>query len=225
MTTIWDRIRQALAALAAGEGLSAVLDRLSGPPERTVAFTIAVIALGAKIAKADGLVTRDEVAAFRAVFTIPHSAEGEAARVFNLARQDVAGFESYAARVARMFPPGSTVLENLLDGLFHIALADGDYHPGEDGYLRRCAEIFGLDGAPFRRLLALYAPGAADPWDVLGLPPEADDDAVKARWRALVREHHPDRLMAEGLPEEAVKLATERLARINRAYEAIAEMR
>ena len=127
--SVWSRIAQMLSALASGEGLSALLERLRTPPEQSVAFTIAVIALGAKMAKADGRVTRDEVAAFREVFHIPPEEEAHAARVFDLARQDVAGFDAYAARVARMFGPGHAALVDLMDGLFHIALADGSYHP------------------------------------------------------------------------------------------------
>ena len=219
--SIWVRIADAMRSLVNGEGLGAVLAKLSTPPERSAAFTIAVIALGAKMAKADGQVTRDEVTAFRQIFTIPRESEPAAARVFNLARQDVAGFEAYAGQVARMFGPGSATLSDLLDGLFHIALADGSYHPGEDRFLRRCAEIFGFDEAAFARLRAAWAPQAPDPWAVLGLDPGADADAVRARWRALVRETHPDRMIARGLPEEAVKLATARLARVNAAYEAI----
>jgi DnaJ like chaperone protein len=219
--SIWERIADALRALAAGEGLAAALDRLSSPPERSVAFTIAVIALGAKMAKADGEVTRDEVTAFRRVFTIPKKAEAEAARVFNLARQDVAGFDAYARQVARLFRPGAPILGDLLEGLFAIAAADGSYHPAEDDFLSRVATIFGLDESEFRRLRALWAPEAADPWAILGLEPGASEAEVRARWRSLVRETHPDAVMARGLPEEAVKLATQRLARINAAYEAI----
>ena len=121
--SIWSRIAAALSALASGESLADVFDRLRTAPERSVAFTIAVIALGAKVSKADGQVTRDEVAAFRQVFSIPKHEEANAARVFNLARQDVAGFEEYAARVARMFSDRPEVLTDLLEGLFHIALA------------------------------------------------------------------------------------------------------
>lgn len=219
--SIWDRIAEALRALAAGEGLAAAFERLSAAPERSVAFTIAVIALGAKMAKADGQVTRDEVTAFRQIFTIPKKAEADAARVFNLARQDVTGFDAYARQVARLFRPGAPILSDLLEGLFAIAVADGSYHPDEDAFLSRVAGIFGVEDAEFRRLRALWAPDAADPWAVLGLTPDADARTVRARWRALVRETHPDALIARGLPEEAVKLATQRLARINAAYEAI----
>jgi DnaJ like chaperone protein len=219
--SIWERISEALRALAAGEGLAAALERLAGAPEKSVAFTIAVIALGAKMAKADGEVTRDEVTAFRQIFTIPKKAEADAARVFNLARQDVAGFDAYARQVARLFRPGAPILSDLLEGLFAIAVADGRYHPAEDAFLSHVAGIFGVDDAEFRRLRALWAPDAADPWAVLGLTPDADERTVRARWRALVRETHPDAMIARGLPEEAVKLATQRLARINAAYEAI----
>ncbi len=219
--SIWSRIAEAAQALARGETLAQVLERLSTPPERRVAFTIAVIALGAKMAKADGRVTRDEVAAFREVFSVPPASERSAAMVFDHARRDVAGFESYAAQIARMFGRGSQTLVDLLDGLFHIALADGAYHPEEDAYLARCAEIFGVAPADFERLRAAYAP-ERDPWAVLGAPRDADAATLRARWRALVRESHPDRMIARGLPEEAVKLANARLAQINAAYEEIA---
>ncbi|MGR3467624.1 MAG: TerB family tellurite resistance protein, partial [Shimia sp.] len=115
--SIWSRIGDALAALRAGEPLSEVFDKLRTPPERSVAFTIAVIALSAKMAKADGHVTRDEVMAFREVFHIPASEHANAARVFNLAREDVAGFDAYASRIARMFGPGDEALVDLVEGL------------------------------------------------------------------------------------------------------------
>lgn len=220
--SIWTRISDALAALAKGESLSSVFDRLRTPPEHSVAFTIAVIALSAKMAKADGLVTRDEVTAFRAVFTIPPEEEANAARVFNLARQDAAGFEAYASRIASMFQTGSSVLCDLMEGLFHIAVADGDYHPAEDEFLSRVSEIFGLSLRQFRTLRALYVEDAEpDPYAVLGLTEGASLQSAREAWKALVKEYHPDRLTARGLPEEAIKLAEGRIATINRAWEAI----
>lgn len=221
--SIWSRIADAVSALAAGEGLTAVFDRLRTPPERSVAFTIAVIALGAKMAKADGLVTRDEVTAFREVFSIPPRDEANAARVFNLARQDVAGFEDYAIRIRRMFDdPDSPPLCYLLEGLFHIAIADGQYHPNEDDFLSRVAELFGLDERQFRSMRARFVPDAApDPYAVLGVDPDTDMDEIRAAWRAAVRDTHPDRLVAQGMPEEAVKIAEKRLIALNRAWEEI----
>ncbi|MBS1303139.1 molecular chaperone DjiA [Loktanella sp. SALINAS62] len=224
--SIWTRISDALAALRAGEGLAAVFDRLRTPPDRSVAFTIAVIALGAKMAKADGMVTRNEVAAFREVFHIPQADEAHAARVFNMARTDVAGFESYATRIADMFRGAEGPLCDLMEGLFHIALSDGDYHPAEDAFLARVADIFGFDAARFARIRAQFVPGAEhDPYDVLGVTPDASLDDVRHAWRAQVRETHPDRMIARGVPEEAVRLAEKRLIAINRAWEQISAAR
>ena len=224
--SIWTRISEAVAALAKGEGLSAVFDKLRTPPELSVGFTIAVIALGAKMAKADGLVTRDEVMAFREVFTIPPSEEENAARVFNLARQDVAGFELYAGKIASMFGSGDPVLVDLLEGLFHIAIADGDYHPHEDAFLRDVARIFGVDERCFRSLLSRFVPDAPrDPYDVLRVPHDASLEEVRAAWRQAVRDSHPDRMRARGLPDEALQLAEQRLVDVNRAWEEISGRR
>ncbi len=222
--SIWSRIADAIAALATGEGLTAVFEKLRTSPDRTVAFTIAVIALGAKMAKADGHVTRDEVTAFREVFHIPPQEEPNAARVFNLARTDVAGFEDYAIRIRNMYEPGDRTLCDLMEGLFHIAMADGEYHPGEDEFLHRVSEIFGFDEARFSRIRAQFVPDAErDPFDVLGVSPDADMDTIRAAWRAAVRDTHPDQMIARGVPEEAVKLAEKRMVAVNRAWEQVRE--
>lgn len=220
--SLWSRISEALGALAKGEPLSAVFDRLRTPPERTTAFTIAVIALSAKMAKADGLVTRDEVSAFREIFEIPPEEEKNAARVFNLARQDVAGFEEYAKKIKKMFGQQDGTLCDLMEGLFHIAIADGEYHPNEDAFLERVAEIFGLSKAQFRGLRTRFVPDAEpDPYQVLGLEPGASLEEARAAWRQMVRDCHPDRLKARGVPEEMVKVAEQRLVAANRAFEEI----
>jgi len=220
--SIWTRITEALQALAAGQSLSEVFERLRTPPERSVAFTIAVIALSAKMAKADGLVTRDEVTAFRDVFQIAREDEAGAARLFNLARQDVAGFEDYARKIKAMYRERVDCLSDLMEGLFHIAMADGQYHPAEDVFLARVAEIFVLPVHDFSALRARFVPDAPkDPWVILGLRPDATPAEARAQWKRLVRENHPDAMMARGLPKEAVRLAERRMADINRAWEAI----
>lgn len=222
--SIWTRIADALSTLAKGEGLAAVFDQLRTPPERSVAFTIAVIALGAKMAKADGLVTRDEVAAFREVFHIAQEDEAQAARVFDLARKDVAGFETYAQSIARMFGSESSTICDLMEGLFHIALADGTYHPKEDDFLKRVAEILEMPEANFKRLRARFVPDAErDAYDVLGVTADMPISEIRTAWRQLVRDTHPDRVAARGVPEEAVKMAEKRLIAVNRAWEEISE--
>jgi DnaJ like chaperone protein len=220
--SIWKRISDALAVLAQGEGLSAVFEKLRTPPERTIGFTIAVIALGAKMAKADGLVTRDEVTAFRQVFHIPASETQNAARVFDLARKDVAGFDLYAARIRDMFGAGHQALVDLLEGLFYIAVADGRYHPNENVFLEEVARIFGVQSRDFVNMRARFVPDEnPEPYCVLGIEPTADAETVRQAWRALVREYHPDRMIARGVPEEAMKLAEKRLIQANWAYEEI----
>ena len=204
--SIWTRISVALAALTAGEGLSAVFDRLRSPPERSVAFTIAVIALGAKMAKADGQVTRDEVTAFR--------------EVFHIAAQDEA--EEYARRIRSMFKGQPDTLRDLLEGLFHIAMADGFFHPNENAFLEEVNRIFGVPEAEFTALRMRFAPDAPqDPYTVLGVSPDMPLAEIRKAFRKLVRENHPDAMIARGVPEEALMMAQKRMADINKAWEEI----
>ena len=223
--SIWERISEALEALRRGEPLSSVFESMRTPPEKSVAFTIAVIALGAKIAKADGLVTRDEVTAFREVFYIPKAEEQSAARGFDLARQDVAGFEEYARRIAGMFSGQSSVLCDLMEGLFHVAVADGTYHPNEDVFLARVAEIFGLSESRFKQLRMRFVPDAdPDPYTILGVTPDQSLAEIRKAWRSAVRDSHPDLMISRGVPEEAIRIAERRMVDINRAWEDIQEI-
>ncbi len=222
--SIWLRISDALSAITSGESLSAILEKLQTPPEKSVAFTIAVIGLGAKMAKADGLVTKDEVAAFRQIFHITKRDEAQAANVFNLARQDVAGYEVYASKIAKMFKTESAVLEDLIEGLFYIAMADGHYHPNEDDYVHRVANIFGIDEVTYRSFRTRFVPDAPpDAYDVLEVTPQTPLNDIRKIWRQKIRETHPDRMMARGLPEEAITMATKRMIAINKAWEEINE--
>ncbi|MGP1396784.1 MAG: TerB family tellurite resistance protein [Inquilinaceae bacterium] len=216
----------ALIGAAAGHAVDKIAANVvaveAGDNTKALAFTIAVIALGAKMAKADGTVTRDEVAAFKQVFHVPPEETRNVGRIFNLARRDSQGFEPYARQVASMFADRPEVLEELLACLFHIAKADGEIHDRELEFLRSVGAIFGFDDARFASIRdAEIGPDAADPYHILGVTREADDDAIKAAYRKLIREHHPDRLIAAGMPEEFVGIATERMANVNVAYDKI----
>ena len=125
-----------------------------------------------------------------------------------------------------MFRDNPTVLEELLAGLFHIARADGVAHPAEIDYLHQIAEIFAIDNATFDRIRAAHL-GAdkADPYAILGIGTDATDDEVRSTWRRLTQEHHPDRLMAQGMPQDFIDVATEEMATINAAYDTIASQR
>jgi DnaJ like chaperone protein len=208
-----------------GEGATtAALEDRSGTKQ--IAFTIAVIALGAKMAKADGQVSRSEVAAFKEVFQVPANEAANVARVFDLAKRDARGFEPYAQQIARMFRKGHPVLEELLEGLFHIARADGRVHEAEVAYLAEVARIFGFTEGDFARIReANLGADKADPYTILGVTREMSNDEIRAARRKLVRDNHPDRLMAQGLPEEFVNMANDKLATINAAYDKVAKER
>ena len=222
--SIWTRISEALALV--GDSIGSFLVKLAksrvSASEKSLGFTIGMIALGAKMAKADGIVTGDEVTAFKQVFHVPQSDLAAVARVFNLAKQDVAGYDSYARQIARLFHAKAATLENVMDGLFHIAKADGTLHPAELIYLENVAQLFGFGAHDFARIKAHHASaGADDPYLILGTDRAAGLAAIKVRYRKLVRDNHPDKQIAAGVPEEMVVLATDRLARINAAYEQI----
>ncbi|HXV73253.1 MAG TPA: TerB family tellurite resistance protein [Sphingomonadales bacterium] len=218
----------ALLGAAAGHALDSTFGGPEGIPEaaRQVAFTAAVIALSAKMAKVDGRVTREEVNAFKEAFRIPPEEAGNVGRVFDRARQSAAGFEAYAAQAAQLFRGSPAVLEDLLGALFHIARADGVAHPAEMEYLERVAQIFGFSQSRFEHLKAQFlgTPGE-DPYSVLGLSPDVADSELKSAYRKLIKEHHPDGLIAKGLPPEFVEVANAKLAAINAAYDTIAKER
>ena len=189
-------------------------------PTRTSAFTIGVIALAAKIAKADGRVTRDEVAAFRSLFHVEAEDEARVAQVYDYFRQDAAHYEYYARRLRRLLDDAD-IRRDILDALFAIAMADGEFHHNEEAFLRECAAIFDLAGADFDALLSRWVPDRWSPWEVLGLQPTSDLQLVRRRYRELVRESHPDTMASRGVPMEMIPLATRRLADINRSWEEI----
>jgi len=219
--SIWTRIADKISVI--GDSVGGFLTKLASSrataPEKSIGFTIGMIALGAKMAKADGTVTQVEIMAFKQVFHVPDKDLAAVSRVFNLAKQDTAGYETYARQIAKLFNSKAPILEDVLDGLFHIAKADSTMHPAELEYLRRVAAIFGFPETEFARVKARHvAAGRDDPYLVLGLDRLAHIEDVKRRYRKLVREHHPDKHIAAGVPEELVAIANERLQRINEAY-------
>lgn len=211
---------------AAVSGLRAVLAGLaSSEVRREAAFAIGVIGLSAKMAKADGVVSRSEVDAFCRIFAIPPGEERNVARVYNLAKKDVAGFNAYARDVARLLADDPAMLEGVLDSLFDIAGADGAVHEREMSYLAEVARIFGFDETAFARVRARHVIDGADPYLVLEADRTWDYERLRKQYRRLVVENHPDRLIARGVPEEFIRIANERLAAINAAWDKIERRR
>jgi len=204
--------RAARAAAAAAEALRQSI-------ERQQIFTTSVVSLAAKMAKIDGAVTRDEIDAFKTAFNIPPSQSATIAALYDEAKRDPSDFEAHARRLARCFGNTPQVLADVLGALNSIALADGTLHPAERDFLQRVAEIFGLAGRRFASQPDEISNG--DAYAVLGVAHGAAMPEIKAAWRKLTREHHPDTLMAKGMPQEYIDLATKKMATINAAYDRI----
>ncbi|MDA1089694.1 MAG: co-chaperone DjlA [Proteobacteria bacterium] len=256
--SIWGKVVGGVAGFAMGGPLGAIMGSVAGhaydkmkegdTPQvenndtLQVAFTTAIIVLSAKMAKADGTVTREEVEAFKHLFNIPAAEMKNVGRLFDEAKKDAKGFEPYAEQISMLFAHQPAVLEELLGGLFHIAGADGVIHPEELKFLRKTALIFGFTEPQFDRLKAIHMGGAggqrraqggtkgggstaADPYQVLGISRKATDAEVKKTYRTLIRENHPDTLIAQGVPQEFVDVGNEKMAAINAAYDKVAKER
>lgn len=247
--SVWGKVIGGVAGFAAGGPIGAIIGAVAGhhvvdkqsrnnglnQDDKQVAFTTAVIVLSAKMAKADGHVTRDEVNAFKQLFHIVPEDVATVASIFDEAKSSSEGFEPYAEQIGQMFRSDWNVLEEIIGALFHIAKADGKIHPGEVQYLRQVALLFGFSDRDFDRLQTIYLGGwqgeggrsvrADDAYEILGVAKESTEAAIKKAYRNLVRENHPDMLMAKGMPEEFIELANEKLAKINDAYDRIKKAR
>lgn len=239
--SIWGKIIGGAAGLALGGPIGALIGLTVGAavdasgvtggaadPEKTrhITFTIGVIALSAKMAKADGRVTREEVEAFKQVFHVPASEMANVGRVYDMARKDTAGFDAYARQIAHLMKDNRTVLGDLLEALFFIAKADGHVHPNELNFIRSVAKIFGYSKQQIEELVHRHV--GADPscpYAILGVKPSISDRELKKHYRDLVRKTHPDHLIAAGVPNDLIAVATRRAAEINVAYATIQDER
>ena len=231
--SIWGKVIGGVAGFAIGGPLGAILGTAFGHAvdrrrsndnlqTRQTAFTIAVIVLSAKMAKADGHVTRDEINTFKNIFEIPENEISNVGHLFNEARQDAEGYEPYAKQIGEMFIHDQAICENLLGGLFQIALADGVIHPKELQFLQNVAFSFNLSDHDFERIASAYnEANETDPYKILGVNRDTSNDQIKKNYRDLSRENHPDTLMAKGMPQEFIDIANEKMANINAAYDQI----
>jgi DnaJ like chaperone protein len=229
--SIWSSIGEAIGTAKdrVGSLMAAVGARIGGIADpqvrRQVAFTVAIIALSAKMAKADGVVTADEIAVFRTLFAVPASEERNVVRLFDIAKRDVAGFQAYASQIAALYEGDRQGLEDVIDGLFAIAKADGAVHEAELVYLENVAAIFGFEPEAFERIVLRHVvPEEGDPYAVLGASREWSMREIRARYLALVAEHHPDKLIARGVPADYTA-ANSRMAAINTAFGRIEQER
>ena len=193
-----------------------------GLPGQDPGFSAAVTALGAKLAKADGQAEPGEFVAFSEVFVPGPAAMRDVRSLYDLARQTTRGFESYARQLAKRYRACPGVLEDVLEGLFHIAKADGVVTLEEQRFLERVAELFGMSPLTWRRILAeqIGAP-ADDPYVILGVRADASDAEIQSAWKAALLRAHPDRAAALGLSAADTRLAEARAAAVNAAHDQV----
>ncbi len=195
-------------------------------------FLVTLISLAAKVAKADGRVTREEVQAFDAFLrdNLRMSAEERrmAARIFNEARDSNVGASQLARQARGILGPFPDRLRDLVSLLLQIAHADGRLHPAEETLIRQIARDLGLSDRDYQECRALFGPAGPTPgsaYEILGVAPDATEAEIKKTYRQIAREYHPDVLQSKGLPADFMQFAKEKLQKVNEAYDVIKKER
>ena len=238
--SIWGKIIGGATGFAFGGPIGALLGSVAGhaidkiktnkklPEEialKQIGFTIGVIVLSAKMAKADGKVTEDEIRAFKEKINIPDNEIKNVAKLWDQAKKTTDGFQIYARQIANLLEKNSSVLEELLKLLIIIALADGKITIPEIKYLKEVGNIFGFSEKDFERIYSSKSGVSSDPYQILGVSRDASINEIKQKWKQLAINHHPDRLISQGIPEDLIHKSTSRLKEINNAWDTIQNQR
>ena len=234
--TIWGKIIGTATGFALGGPIGALLGGAAGhaldkfkitqkrPEElalKQIGFTVGVIVLSAKMAKADGKVTKSEIKAFKQKVKVPDNEIKNVARLWDQAKKTTDGFEVYAKQISNLFEKNSSVLEELLNLLVIIAEADGKITELEKIYLKEVSNIFGFSEQDFERICSSTLNKVTDPYQTLGVSKDTPLEEIKNKWKKLAIKHHPDRLIAQGIPQDIIETNTYRLKEINNAWDLI----
>ncbi len=189
-------------------------------------FAISVVVLSAKLAKCDGPVVRAEIDAFKRSFRIPPESVRDIGRLFDHARDSGEEFESYASQLGESFADNRGMLEDVLAALFAIARADGPLNRREQTFLNVVCRNFGLGRTAWERASGKAPrrpsePNQDDAYQILGVPRGTSNEQLRATWKQLMRENHPDTLASRGVPPEFIARAGDKVARINAAWDRI----
>ncbi len=242
--SIWGKIIGGTAGFALGGPIGAILGAMAGHSfdkrssnqknsyfnipnnQKQNIYALSVIILSAKLAKSDGVVTKDEVFAFKEKFNISKDEMETVGKIFNEAKKSVYGFEPCAKQVYSIFKNNHVILEELLSNLFYIAEADGHISDPELKYLMTVSNIFNFDQKTFDRIHSLTKQSKDnDPYKILGIDRNASDEDVRNAWLKLSKNHHPDYLISQGMPKEFIEQANIEMSSINAAYDRIQKMR
>ena len=214
----------ALIGIVAGHALDKIKIKQKLPKEsalKQIGFTVGVIVLSAKMAKADGKVTKEEIIAFKNKISVPEKEIKNVARLWDQAKKTTDGFEVYAQQICKLLGKNSSVLEELLNLLIIIAKADGKITEPEILYLKQVSIIFGFSMEKFERIYSSNLGTISDPYQILGVTRNTTILEIKNRWKVLATNHHPDKLIAQGLPIDFIEKSTYRLQEINNAWDTI----
>jgi DnaJ like chaperone protein len=228
--SIWERLSAVTRNLSVGGHISSLLGfgstsqarKVYSEPDNEVPFTVGVIVLSAKMAKADGTVAADEVKAFKEAFKVSAADMKHVAAIFNSAKRDAANFEACAEQLVTVFKGNHKLLGDVLDGLFQIAKADGEVHRQEEEFLGEVAKRFGLTVGEFNSIKARHMVDAKrNPYDVLGVKPSITDEELDRHYRMLVADDDAEQLIARGVPKEFAIIGIEKRAALSEAYDKI----
>ena len=243
--SIWGRLIGGAAGFALGGPIGAILGVMAGGAfdrrsrskssfnfnridnnQKQQSFTISFIILSAKLAKSDGQVTDDEIRAFKEKFKVPKSELNKVAKIFNEAKKDSYGYKEIANQIGNLFSDNKILLEELLNNLFFIASSDGNISVNEVDLLKSISKSFKFSEKDFQRIFQSNLNNKeSDPYKVLGVNRSSTDAEIRKKWIKLNKEHHPDNLIAKGMPKEFIKQSNKELAAINIAYDKIKEVR
>ena len=192
-------------------------------------FYVSLASLAAKMAKADGVVTSDEVKAFdhfvRYNLNLGTNERKIVAQLFNEAKSSPASAAQIATQFKSIIGFQPDVMQILIQLLFQISMADGQFHPAEERFIKDVAGVFGLSQVEYDQIKAMFVKSNGRAYQVLGVNQNSSDDEIKSVYRKLVMQYHPDKLMAKGMPEDFIKNANQKMAEINSAYDAICRER
>ena len=241
--SIWGKIIGGTTGFALGGPLGAIIGMMIGgsfdrsarkfsssnqisQQQKKNVFALCIIVLSAKIAKADGQVTKEEIYTFKEKFNIQAEEMSEVSKIFNEAKKSSFGFKNIADQVGNLFSDNKVLLEQLLNNLFYIAEADGLTSSNEVEVLRSISQSFHFNETDFQRIFhSRLNNKESDPYKILGVTREDSDNNIRKKWIELSKEHHPDYLIAKGMPKEFIKEANKELSSINLAYDKIKELR
>ena len=242
--SIWGKLIGGAAGMALGGPIGAILGIAAGHgvdkvskfdadesnknfsnDQKEQIFATSVIAISAKLAKADGKISKSEILAFKKIFEFPAEDEKAISNIFNSAKENIDDYKDIAEQVYKVFKSDRGLLFELLNSLFSIAYADGELHPKEKDMLFEIAKVFQISGNEFESLNNIFEAKISKDntsinrsYKILGLSENASLEQVSNQYRKLIKEYHPDKLQGMGLPKEFIELANQKLSAINKAY-------